>query len=112
MTNRHRVRTWPSYLLTKIPAELVERLHADAAAADVSVTDVVRRLLCGRYRLECRDESYHYSPRGGTAAGNLLLRLQPKLTRALLREVRRSGRTRRDLILETIEDHYNGRESS
>jgi predicted HicB family RNase H-like nuclease len=70
------------------------------------VSDVVRGLLCARYRLKCPQESYRYEPDRDTGARTFLLRLQPRLARALELECSRTGLSRRQIILETIEAHY------
>ena len=70
------------------------------------MSDVVRSLLCERYGLECPPESYRYEPDRDTGARTILLRLQPQLNARLEVEVARTGRSRRRIILETIEAHY------
>lgn len=107
-----RVARWPTYLLKNINESERRSLSSEAAAQNVSVSDVVRGLLCARYELVCPPESYRYEPDRDTGARTILLRLQPKLARALEREQRRTGHSRRRIILETIEAHYKEGEPS
>lgn len=106
--SKTRVGTWPTYLLTNVPESDRRALSEEAAAQDSSVADVVRAILCARLRLDCPRESLRYAPEQDTGATTLLLRLQPKLARALDREVARTGYSKRRIILESIEGHYEG----
>lgn len=103
------VTQWPTYLLTNIPDGHRQALSGEAQAGDRSVADVVRSILCRQMRLNCPDESHHYTPDQDTGATTILLRMQPKLARALEREVARSGSPKRRIILKAIERHYEGR---
>jgi len=97
-----RVARWPSYLLKDIPESERRSLSTAAAAQNISVSDVIRRLLCARYKLDCPPESYRYDP--GRDGGNpdILLRLQPKLKAKIELEAGRTRRSKRDIMLETI----------
>ena len=101
--SRHkRVSAWPSYLLKDIPESERRSLSALAAAQNISVSDVIRRLLCARYKLDCPPLSYQYD--AGRDGGNpdILLRLQPKLKAKLELEAGRTRRSKRDIMLEAI----------
>lgn len=74
-----------------------------AAAQNISVADVVRRLLCDRYELSCPPVSRRgYEVARDSGAANILLRLQPKLMRRLEREAAETGKTKRAIVLEAI----------
>lgn len=103
---KRRVSSWPAYLLKNIPEYERRCLSGAAAAHNISVSDVVRSVLCERYRLDCPPESYGYAAARDTAATTILLRLQPKLARALERERERTGKPKRRIILEAITSHY------
>jgi predicted HicB family RNase H-like nuclease len=109
---RRRVGDWPTYLLNGVPDSERRLLSASAAAQNTSVSDVVRSILCARYRMICPRESYYYDAERDTGSTTLLLRLQPKLDAALKRHAARTGRSRRRLILETITSHYKEGEPS
>lgn len=109
---RRRVTQWPTYLLKNVQVTRRRHLSKTAAAWDVSVADVVRSLLCGRYGLECPPESYGYDRSRDTKATTLVLRMQPELDKALEREVARTGHSKRRIILDTIEAHYKKGEPS
>jgi predicted HicB family RNase H-like nuclease len=109
--HRKIVSTWPSYLLKRIPPHLRSAISADACERDVSVQDIVRGHLCKRLSLHCPPESSRYdSDRDSRTSEQLLLRLQPKLHRAIVRTSAEAGQTMREIILETLEAHYEGRE--
>lgn len=101
------VRKWPTYLLANIPEASRRALSEEAASRDSSVADVVRSILCARLRLHCPSESSRYALEQDTGATSLLLRLQPKLARALDREAARTGYSKRRIILDFIEAHFN-----
>lgn len=109
---RRRVADWPTYLLKNIPESERRSLSASAAAQNVSVSDIVRGLLCARYRMSCPAESYGYDADKDTGAATILLRLQPKLSAALEREQARTGHAKRRIILETVTSHYEKGEPS
>lgn len=108
MSRRRRklVSDWPKYLLKNIPEPERRCLSGTAAAQNISVSDVVRSVLCERYRLVCPPESYSYASARDTCATTLLLRLQPRLAQRIEREAARTGKTKRRIILETITSHY------
>ncbi|SRR5260221_9146524 len=105
MTRRRNVSAWPTYLLKGVPESERRHLTSSAAAQNISISDVVRRILCDHYRMVCPPESYGYDPARDDGALTILLRLQPRLARALDREKARTGRTKRRIILDTIEAH-------
>ncbi len=109
---RRRVGDWPAYLLNGIPDAERQRLSEAAAAQNTSVSDVVRAILCKRYRLICAQQSTYYDAAKDSGSPTLLLRLQPSLHRALKREAERKRRSRRRIILETITSHYKEGEPS
>lgn len=100
------VADWPQYLITNVPAELRGLLSEEASELTVSVSDVVRTILCRRYRMKCPPESYRYDAGRDTGAANMLLRMQPKLAVVLERQSKRTGVTKRQIILDAIEAHY------
>lgn len=110
MRHRRRVRTWPTYLLHDVSDSLLDCLTQDARESDTSVADVIRAILCDRYDLNCPPVSHHYpaAQRPLPPEPTVLLRLQPKLHRALKRELAGHGvATFKDLILDTLETHYD-----
>lgn len=109
--SRERVTDWPTYLLTEIPADLRAAISADSANRELAVADVVREILCKRFRLHCPPDPSTYVPGRDTGAKTLLLRLPPKLTRWLSREANARRKAKRALILEILEAHYRKGES-
>ena len=103
---RRPVSRYPSYLLKAIPPDDRKRLSEDAAAQNISVTDIIRRLLCDRYKLHCPPESYGYQPGRDGGGSNILLRLQPNLALRLDKEAAQTGSSKRGIILEAIASHY------
>ena len=106
-----RVASWPTYLLTGVPADHRLLISEEAEGRNTSVSDVIRSLLCDSFRLDCPPESYRYDASRDKGARTILLRLQPKLVKALDREQRRSGMNKRQIILGTIESHYTKEEA-
>ncbi len=100
------------YLLKDVPLSERRLLSSTAAARNISVADVVRSILCARYRLVCAQESTYYSAEKDTGSTTLLLRLHPNLDAKLKRERARTGRSQRRIILETIQSHYKKGEPS
>ena len=100
-------RAWPTYFLKRVPDQLKDNLNTDAETRDVSVADVIRMILCAHYRLDCppRSTMFHGGIRPHTQ--NTILRLQPGLWRALKDDQKISGRDLRDLIITTLEKHYD-----
>lgn len=103
---RKRAVDFPTYLLKGIPEPERRSLSHQAAAQNTSVSDVVRKILCKRYRLVCPQQSTYYDAARDTGSTTLLLRLHPNLVVALERHAANTGQSRRQLILETITSHY------
>lgn len=101
-----RVTDWPQYLLNGVPPEHRQWISEQAAELDMSVADVIRRVLCRRYRMRCPQVSIEYQPEKDRQATSVVLRLQPHLARALDREVARSGHAKRRIILDAIKNSY------
>lgn len=104
--SRKRVADFPRYLLTDIPPEHRAWLSVQAADQDISVADIIRRHLCARYRLDCPPESYGYRAAFDKQTTTMVLRLQPRLAQRLERDVARTGRSKRSIILDTIKTSY------
>lgn len=102
---RRLVTWWPTYLLKSIPEKTRSRLTDEARDRDVSVSDVIRQTLCARYGLHCPQASYHYDSRDA-GSRTMLLRLQPKLRKALDAEAEEAGVPLRMLILDTLAEQY------
>ncbi len=100
------------YLLKGIPDSERRALSAEAGARNISVADVVRAILCDRYRLRCPQQSTHYNAARDGGSTTLLLRLHPNLDAKLKRERARTGRSQRRLIIEAIQAHYKEGEPS
>lgn len=109
--SRERVTDWPAYLLTEIPAELRAAISADSARRELAVADVVREILCRRFRLHCPPDPSTYTPGRDKGARTLLLRMPPKLTNWLGRDSRAKRQSIRTTILEILEAHYKKGES-
>ena len=100
------------YLLKDIPESERRLLSATAAAPNISVADLVRSILCARYRLDSAQQSTNYNTEKDTGSTTLLLRLHPNLDAKLKRERARTGRSQRRIIIETITAHYKKGEPS
>ncbi len=100
------------YLLKGIDEDDRLQLSFTARSRSTSIADVVRSILCDRYRLRCPQQSTHYDPERDKGSTTLLLRLHPNLDAKLKRERARTGRSQRRLILEAIQAHYKEGEPS
>jgi hypothetical protein len=100
------------YLLKGLSYTERRLLSESAATRNVSVADVVRSILCDRYRLRCPQQSMRYDAARDKGSTTLLLRLHPNLDAKLKRERARTGRSQRRLILEAIQAHYKEGEPS
>jgi hypothetical protein len=100
------------YLLKDIPDFERKSLSWEASGRNISVADVVRAILCQKYRLRCPQLSTHYNAERDTGSTTLLLRLHPNLDAKLKRERARTGRSQRRLIIEAIQAHYKEGEPS
>jgi hypothetical protein len=109
--NSGRITDWPQYLLVNVPEDLRQAISTESRSELIAVSDVVRTILCARYRLHCPPESYRYELGKDMGSRNMLLRLPPKLFRALDREAKKPGKTKRSIILEALEAHYEKGES-
>jgi hypothetical protein len=109
--NSGRITDWPQYLLVNVPEDIRQAISAERERDRLAVSDIVRSALCDRYRLHCPPEPYRYELGRDMGARNMLLRLPPKLWKALDREAKQPGKTKRSIILETLEAHYEKGES-
>jgi len=103
------VTGWPSYLLKDVPDRLRHRVSIDAAAEYRSVSDVIRRILCARYGLDCPPMSRRYTEQPAIKP-TILLRLQPALKGELFLEAEATECSVRSIILDTLTAHYNGKD--
>ncbi len=99
------VARWPTFLLRNVPENLRSSLAADAVYWDISIADVIRSLLCERYKYHCPPASDHYNGAGGSSP-TILLRLQPRLHRRLLIEAKDTKTSVRAIILRALEREY------
>ena len=100
-----KVGDWPDYLLWNVPEDLRAHIVADANARDLTLADAMRSILCERFELECPPVSKRYGKRR-SASSNLLLRVQPELFQAVRGEAEAAGVSMRQLILTTLDEHY------
>jgi hypothetical protein len=100
------VSSWPTYLLTGLSKSERRSLSASAAAQNISVADVLRRILCERYELHCPKASRGYDTASDKGSLNLLLRLPTKVWKRLDKESTETGETKRAIILEAMRVHY------
>lgn len=103
-----RVTSWPTYLLTGVPEKTRSRLAEDAQNWNISVAEEIRTILCAHYQLKCGPVVYRVtiSTNLGTGEVAFLLRLQPKLMRALRDASAETGQPVRTLILDALQEHY------
>ncbi len=95
------VNRWPTYLLERVPANLRSAIALEAAEDDVSIADVIRAVLCERYKYHCPPASDHYT--GGGTSPTILLRLQPRLHARLRIEAKDTHRSIRAIIISELE---------
>ncbi len=94
-------------MITRIPDPVRSELSREAEARNVSVQDVIRSVLCDRYRLNCPQASYGYEPARDTGVSDTIhLRMQKKLKHALERDAAKTNRPLRTVIIDTLEAHY------
>ena len=105
---KHLVDAWPTYLLNGVGETERRFLSERAAAQDCSVSDVVRGILCARYRLHCQPRSTEYRQWQDNGATNLLLRLPMKLWTSIDSDASESGETKRKIILDAIASYMKG----
>ena len=101
------VRKWPSYLITPLPETLRDAVEADAEENGESMSEVMRQILCGHYRLRCESVERFGGPKP-EGSDRFVLRMQPELFRALKRDAAKHHTTMKALVLETLSAHYNG----
>ncbi len=99
------VARWPTYLLRNVPKNLRSAVVAEAVVNDESVADVIRSILCHRYKYHCPPASDHYNNNGGTSP-TILLRLQPRLHKRLRIEAKDTHTTVRAIIIRELEREY------
>ncbi len=99
------VARWPTYLLRNVPENLRSAVVLEAAEDDVSVADVIRAVLCERYKHHCPPASDHYNGAGGSSP-TILLRLQPRLHKRLLIEAKDTHTSVRAIIIRELEREY------
>lgn len=98
------VTDWPAYLLNDVPPHQRALLSAMAEHEDVSVSDVVRGILCAHYGLECEPVSFKYDGDRDRQGERLLLRLQPELWRKLKKDTKGRYGAFRALIQQILDD--------
>ena len=104
------MRQWPAFRLRDIPPALRADLSRSAAYEGISIADVVRGHLCDRYLLVCKLQSYGYDrERDSGTTETLLLRLDPRLKRAIAKEAKKTGRSMHSIVMQTLETHYKRR---
>ena len=101
-----RIVDWPQYLLANVPPDIRAAISAESADRLIAVSDVVREILCKRFRMHCAPVPYRFELGRDTGALNFLIRMPPKLHRAISRESDRTGNTMRKIILDILEAHY------
>ncbi len=101
------VARWPTYLLRNVPENLRSAIAVEAEECDESIADVIRYVLCGRYKLHCPPASFHYNHNGGSSE-TILLRLQPHLLRRLRIEAKDTHTTMRAVILKELDREFGG----
>jgi hypothetical protein len=106
------VRAWPSYILNGVPVNLRSAISEEARERDVSIAEVVRRILCERYKMECepvtlrRGGSVGYDPEKDAGAQRIIIRVHPQLFRKIRRDAARRGITMKRAIMQSLEKHY------
>lgn len=101
------VTKWPSYLITRIPDDLRSALEEDAEESGTSLAEIMRRILCAHYGLDCEQVERFGGP-AIEGSDRFVLRLQPDLFSAIKKDSAKSGETMRTLLLEILSSHYNG----
>lgn len=98
------VTDWPAYLLNGVPPRQRALLSQMAQEQDVSVSDVVRGILCKHYGFDCDPVSFKYDADRDQQGDRLLLRLQPELIRAMRKETAGRYGAFRALIQQILDD--------
>lgn len=98
------VTDWPAYLLGGVPPQQRALLSAMAEHEDVSVSDVVRGILCRHYGLDCEPVSFKYDGDRDRQGERLLLRLQPELWRKMKKDTKGRYGAFRALIQQILDD--------
>lgn len=103
------VRSWPSYLLQRIPPQLRTAIEEDAGQN--SMAEVIRAILCAHYSLDCEPPEYELQPGSIPERipghDRMLVRVQPELFEAIKQHSDESGETMRTVILDILEAHYS-----
>jgi len=106
------VREWPTYLLKRVPESLKTDLSYEATAYATSMANVIRRILCDAYGLNCPPRRAYHREDIQLDQGTLLVRLQPELFEAVKEDASRNGRPQRDVILDLLTAHYRNENGS
>jgi len=107
------VRNWPVYNLHRqggMPAHIREQIEQESEAENMSMAEVVRRILCAHWQLECEPVEQVNYPRPEKRKGTqmMIVRVQPELFSAIKDESIRDEVTMKALIIGALEAHYNG----
>jgi hypothetical protein len=97
--------SWPTYLLTDIPEDVRAAISQEAAELDLSVAEVVRRILCARYEMECEPVA-RTSRQPDLGARTFLLRVHPDLFDAIKQDAAEREVTMKAVIMEALRAHY------
>jgi hypothetical protein len=103
------VTQWPAYVLHRkggIPGKLRKKISRDARKQNLSVADTIRRILCAHYGLNCPPRGLGYDRDRDEGNPMVLVRMQPELFSMLKLDAKESERSLREIIIETLEDHY------
>ena len=95
---------WPTYLLKNIPPEI--RSHIEHEAGAGAMSEVIRRILCSHYSLDCEPVLTRNKFLRVNGTETMVLRLQPELWKVIKRDAKKRKRPTRAVIIEALELHY------
>jgi hypothetical protein len=107
------VRSFPTYILNDVPVYLRSAISEEARERDLSMAEVVRGILCERYKVECepvtlrRGGQVGYDPERDAGAQRIIIRVHPTLFRKIKRDAAYRKITMKRAIMQSLEKHYS-----
>lgn len=94
------------FLLRNMDQTLRDRLEEDADEIGESLQEMIRRVLCEHYELDCSE--IKGTPRESTRrdAATVLIRMQTELFQAVKVDSEETGESMRTLVLDALEARY------
>lgn len=96
--------TWSYFLVRDIDRRTLRRMKRDARRGGVSLSDLMREILCAHYELKC--EPSGKPSRLEFGARTQLLRIHPELAEAIKEDAAYTGESMASLVREALSARY------